>query len=180
MPEVEIRPAEMSDVPYLVKIEHSYQSNYVWQMDRNIEDGQILVNFRQMRLPRPMQVDYAGSHPLLNEENWPRYQAVLVACVNGIPAGYIGLSDQFAHKTLWVTDCVVREDMRRKGIGSALILAAAEWGVEHGFRKIILEMQSKNHPAIQLAHKLGFEFCGYNDHYFSNQDIALFFSRPLR
>jgi RimJ/RimL family protein N-acetyltransferase len=41
-------------------------------------------------------------------------------------------------------------------------------------------MQSKNHPAIQLAHKLGFEFCGYNDHYFSNQDIALFFSRPLR
>jgi ribosomal protein S18 acetylase RimI-like enzyme len=180
MPEIEIRPAEVSDLPYLVKIEHTYQSLYVWQMDRIIEDGQIVINFRQTRLPRPMHVEYAGSHPLLNQENWSRYQAVLVATIAQLPVGYIGLSDQFAPKTLWVTDCVVREDQRRQGIGAALILAAQEWGAEHGFRKAILEMQSKNHPAIQLAGKLGYEFCGYNDHYFVNQDIALFFSRALR
>lgn len=180
MPEVEIRPAERSDLPYLVKIEHSYQSLYVWQMDRLVEDGQIVVNFRQTRLPRPLKVDYNGSHPLLNEENWSRYQAILVATIEGYPVGYLGISDQLAPKTVWVTDCVVREELRRKGLGTALILAAQEWGAEHGFRKAILEMQSKNHPAIQLARKLGYEFCGYNDHYFSNQDIAVFFSRSLR
>ena len=179
MPEVQIRPAERSDLPYLVKIEHSYQSLYVWQMDRLVEDGQIVVNFRQTRLPRPLRVAYNGSHPLLNEENWSRYQAILVATIEGIPVGYLGISDQFAPKTVWVTDCVVREELRRKGIGTALILAGQEWGAEHGFRKAILEMQSKNHPAIQLAKKLGYEFCGYNDH-FSNQDIAVFFSRSLR
>ncbi len=180
MPEIEIRPAEVSDLTHLVKIEHTYQSLYVWQMDRLIEDGQIVINFRQTRLPRPVKVEYAGSHPLLNKENWSRYQAVLVAAIELTPVGYIGLSDQFAPKTLWVTDCVVREDLRRQGIGSALVLAAQEWGAEHGFRKAILETQSKNHPAIQLARKLGYEFCGYNDHYFANQDIALFFSRSLR
>jgi ribosomal protein S18 acetylase RimI-like enzyme len=180
MPEIEIRPAGINDLPYLVKIEHTYQSLYVWQMDRMIEDGQIIINFRQTRLPRPMRVDYYGSHPLLNQENWSRYQAVLVATIAQVPVGYIGLSDQFSPKTLWVTDCVVREDQRRQGIGAALVLAAQEWGAEHGFRKAILEMQSKNHPAIQLAGKLGYEFCGYNDHYFANQDIALFFSRALR
>ena len=180
MPEVQIRPAEIADLPYIVKIEHSYQSLYVWQMDRQIEDGQIVVNFRQTRLPRALRVSYAGSHPLLNEENWSRYQAVLVAAIDQIPVGYIGISDKFAQKTLWVIDCAVREDLRRKGIGTALILAAQEWGAEHGFRKVILEMQSKNHPAIQLAKKLGYEFCGYNDHYFPNQDIAVFFSRSLR
>jgi len=138
------------------------------------------VSFRQTRLPRPVRVDYSGSHPLLNQENWSRYQAVLVATAADVPVGYVGISDQFAPRTLWVTDCAVREDMRRQGIGSALILAAQEWGAENGFRRAILEMQSKNHPAIQMARKLGYEFCGYNDHYFPNQDIALFFSRSLR
>lgn len=180
MPEVQIRPADIDDLPYLVKIEHTYQSIYVWQMDRVLEDGYISVNFRQIRLPRAVRVDHAGSHPLLNEENWSRYQAVLVSTIAQIPVGYVGLSDQFAPKTIWITDCAVREDVRRQGIGSALILAAQEWGVEHGFRKAILETQSKNHPAIQMARKLGYEFCGYNDHYFANQDIALFFSRSLR
>lgn len=179
MPEIEIRPATINDLPYLAKIEHSYQSLYVWQMDRSIEGGQILINFRQTRLPRPVKVEYAGSHPLLNDENWRRYQAVLVACLAQVPMGYVGLSDQVTPHALWITDCLVREDLRRQGIGTALILAAQEWGRENSFRQAILEMQSKNHPAIQMARKLGYEFCGYNDHYFANQDIALFFSRSL-
>jgi len=180
MPEVEIRPAEIDDLSYMVQMEHSYQSLYVWQMDRVVEEGQITIHFRQTRLPRPVRVDYVGINPLLNKENWSRYQAVLVGCVSQVPVGYIGLSDQFAPKTLWVTDCVVHEEYRRQGIGTALVLAAQEWGAQNGFRKSIIEMQSKNHPAIQMARKLGYEFCGYNDHYFLNQDIALFFSRALR
>lgn len=180
MPEVEIRPALENDLPYLVKVEHSYQSMFVWQMDRTIQDGQININFRQIRLPRTARMDYSGSRPVLNEENWPRYLAVLVATVAQIPVGYICLSDQFNSKAVWITDWAVREDYRRQGIGTALVLAAQEWGGEHGFRKVVLEMQSKNHPAVQLARKLGYEFCGYNDHYFANQDIALFFSRSLR
>jgi ribosomal protein S18 acetylase RimI-like enzyme len=180
MPEIQIRPATACDLPALIKIEHSYQSHYAWQMDRSIEDGQIQVHFRQMRLPRPMRIDDSGLHPLLNEENWSRYQAVFVACLTEQLVGYIGVSDQVAPKTLWVTDCAVRADQRRKGIGTALVFAAQDWAVEHGFRRAILEMQSKNHPAIQFARKLGYEFCGYNDHYFANQDIALFFSRSLR
>jgi len=180
MPEVQIRPAVVNDLSSLVRIEHSYQSLYVWQMDRVVEDGQILLNFRQTRLPRPVRVDYLGSHPLLNEDNWSRYQAVFVATIQQIPVGYIGLSDQFSPKTLWVTDCAVRDDHRRQGIGTALVIAAQDWAAEQGFRRAVLEMQSKNHPAIQMARKLGYEFCGYNDHYFANQDIALFFSRSLR
>lgn len=179
MPEVEIRPAVRNDLTSLVTIEHAYQSQYVWQMDRMIEDGQVVINFRQTRLPRPVRVE-TGPTPLLNEENWSRYQALLVAMLDQVLVGYIGLSDQLAPKTIWVTDCAVAEGQRRKGIGAALMLAAQEWGVEHGFRRVIVEMESKNYPAIQLARKLGYEFSGYNDHYYTNQDIALFFSRSLR
>ena len=38
----------------------------------------------------------------------------------------------------------------------------------------------KNYPAICLAEKMGFELCGYNDHYFANNDIAIFFSKWVR
>lgn len=180
MPEISIRPATVEDLPFLIKIEHSYQSLYVWQMDRSLEEGQILVNFRLTRLPRPVKVESTGAHPLVNEENSSRYQAVLIACFQQVPVGYVGISDQIIPKTVWITDLVVREDLRRQGIGTALMLGAQEWGIEHQYRKAIFETQSKNHPAIQMARKLGYEFCGYNDNYFANQDIALFFSRSLR
>jgi ribosomal protein S18 acetylase RimI-like enzyme len=180
MPEIEIRPAVADDLSYLIKIEHSYQSTFVWQMDRALQDGQITIVFRQTRLPRTVRIEYAGSRPMLGEENWSQYKALLIATVGKIPVGYIGTSEQVPSKVMWITACAVREDYRRQGIGTALILAAQEWGAEKGFRKAILELQSKNHPGVQLARKLGYEFCGYNDHYFPNQDIALFFSRSLR
>lgn len=180
MPEINIRPATVEDLPYLVNIEHAYQSLYVWQMDRTVEEDQFSVNFRLTRLPRAVKVETSEMNPLSDRENWSRYQAVLTACLDNTPVGYIGFSDQVIPKTVWINDLVVRDDMRRKGIGSALMLSAQEWGIEHHYRKAILETQSKNHPAIQMARKLGYEFCGYNDHYFSNQDIALFFSRALR
>jgi ribosomal protein S18 acetylase RimI-like enzyme len=75
---------------------------------------------------------------------------------------------------------VVRPDTRRKGIASGLVLAAQEWAAERRCRRILLEMQSKNFPAICLAIKLGYEFCGYQDQYFANQDTALFFTRFMR
>jgi len=50
----------------------------------------------------------------------------------------------------------------------------------HEMQRLLLEVQPKNYPAIQMAKKLGFELCGYNDHYFANHDIALFFSKWMK
>jgi hypothetical protein len=44
----------------------------------------------------------------------------------------------------------------------------------------VLEMQSRNYPAIQMAKRMGFEFCGFQDLYYANRDLALFFMRPVR
>jgi ribosomal protein S18 acetylase RimI-like enzyme len=44
----------------------------------------------------------------------------------------------------------------------------------------MLETQTKNHPAICFYRKHGFVFCGFNDRYYTNQDIALFFAQNLR
>lgn len=179
MPEIEIRPASAADIPFLVGIEHNYKSNYVMQMDLNTEEGQIAINFRDIRLPRQVHVEYPHS-PRALETDWMKRAAVLVAILEGEPVGYLSLSEDLSPSSVWVTDLAVSESMRRKGIATALLMAAQDWASQHGARSLVMEVQSKNHAAIQLAQKLAFEFCGYNDHYYANQDLAIFYASFLR
>ena len=178
MPEVHIRPATSADIPYLVDIDPNYTSDHVWQMDIQAEEGEVKLSFRQIRLPRSVRVEYP--HPSTKlVDDWVNRSGVLVALLENELVGYIGLMQDIAPLTTWVTDLVILRRHRRKGIGSALVLAAQEWAIQKRTSRVVLEMQPKNYPAICMAQKLGYDFCGYHDHYFPNRDVALFFSKSL-
>jgi ribosomal protein S18 acetylase RimI-like enzyme len=179
MPEIQIRPVVATDIPYLKAIDHGYYSDYVWQMDLANEERSIGVSFRETRLPRSVRVEYPRKPELL-EKDWKKRPAMLVSVLGGEPVGYISLDDHFSQQTAWVTDIAIKSNFRRKGIASALLVAGQEWAVLHDKWRMVVEMQSKNHPAIRMVTKLGFDFCGYNDHFYSNQDIAIFFAQELR
>ena len=180
MPEIEIRPAVPEDLPALVALEHNYVSDYVWQMEvQSEEENQTRISFRQIHLPRSVRVEYPRS-PHALAEDWGQRSGLLVALLESEPVGYVSLMLGVAPLTAWATDLVVKRRLRRQGIGSALLLAAQDWGLHHYARNLVLEVQPKNYPAIQLAQKLGFDLCGYNDRYFANHDIALFFAKSLR
>ncbi len=179
MPEIEIRPAVFIDLPVLANLDHSVETAYVWQMDRLIDNGHVTVNFRELRLPRKVRVEYPNPSIWENPDILDQ-PGLLVAESQGHTIGYIHVKPTALPSTAWVKDLAVREDLRRKGIGTALVLAAQEWALHHNLRRMVLEMQSKNFPAIQMAIKLGYEFSGYNDHYYANQDIALFFACFVR
>jgi ribosomal protein S18 acetylase RimI-like enzyme len=57
---------------------------------------------------------------------------------------------------------------------------ASQWARKQGALTILAETTTKNYPALCFYQKLGFQFCGFNDHYYANQDIALFFALGLR
>ena len=179
MPEINIRPVEASDVPTLMAFDHNYSSDYVWQMELQPEEGKIGVNFREIRLPRSVRVEYPRPAARL-EHDWMQRSGLLVALLEDAPVGYISLTLDMAPVTTWATDLAVIRRLRRQGIGSSLLLAAQEWGEAHDCRRIVMEMQPRNYPAIQMAQKLGFDFCGYNDRFYANHDIALFFAKSLR
>lgn len=179
MPEIEIRPAIASDIHSLMELEHNYSSDFVWQMEIRQEDAEVNITFREVRLPRSVQVLYPRDHQTLADD-WTQRDGLLVAELASEVVGYISLTQNAILKTTWATDLAIKRSLRRQGIGSALVISAQEWATKNNSRRLILEMQPKNFPAIQLAKKLGFELCGYNDHYFTNQDIALFFSKWLR
>jgi ribosomal protein S18 acetylase RimI-like enzyme len=176
MPEVQIRPAGTTDLTALMAIDHSCQTDYVWQMDIQHEEGQFGAIFREIRLPRTVSVLYPRQVSGLSE-SWNRRAGILVAALGKQVVGYVRINDLILPHTAWLTDLVVSPRFRRQGIACTLVLAVQSWALDRKDRRVLLEMPSKNNPAIRLAQKLGYEFCGYNDQYYETQDIALFFGR---
>ena len=177
MDSFEIRPAASSDLPSLMGIDHSISSDYVWQLDLRSDANQVTASFREVRLPRSVDVAYPRDPSALGDE-WTKRDAVLVALQGEIPVGYICAVQ--ASAVTWITDLAVAQGVRRRGAASSLLTAVQAWALERSVRRIILETQSKNHPCIRLAQKFGYEFCGYNDQYYSTQDVTLFFGRALK
>jgi GNAT superfamily N-acetyltransferase len=177
MPAIEIRPVIETDIAALAALDHNYTSNYVWQMELDTDNGEINVRFREIQLPRSVRVEYPHSTKELVQD-WKSRSGLLVALLDGKPVGYVGLMENIVPLSAWVTDLVVAPSLRRQGIGTALVLAAQEWTAARPHsRRLILEIQPKNHPALCLAQKMGFDFSGYSDHHFANHDLAIFFAK---
>jgi len=177
MTPVQIRPVVDSDLPSLMAMDHSASSDYVWQLELHRQSGQIVATIREVKLPHPIQLTYP-TNPSSMVDEWMHKAMMLTAVIESDPVGYIALTER-PSSVAWITDLVVAPAWRRRGMAGALLRSAQEWGKDRGHRRLFLEMQSKNQPAIALAQKHGYEFCGYNDRYYLTQDIALFFARAL-
>jgi ribosomal protein S18 acetylase RimI-like enzyme len=170
---------ETDDIQACAAMGHSYVTDHVWQVEaREHQDG-TSVAFRTVHLPRTLRDRSACSLDKLGHR-WNQGDAVLVAEDEGQIVGYLYLTVQDKEGIGWVHNLVVTPRLRRRGIGTALVQAAADWLCQRNVRQLSLEMTTKNYPAICFAQKLGFSFCGYNDRYYASQDIAIFFAKALR
>lgn len=179
MSEIQIRPTVANDLTRLMGIDHTMTSESVWQLELRRDTGQVAATFREVRLPRAIQIQYPHNHFALADD-WIKRSMMYTAVVSAEPVGYISLLERGTASTVWVMDLVVDATNRRKGVASVLLAAGQAWAESRAHRRLILEVQSKNIPAIRLAQKSGFEFCGYNDQYYLNKDVALFFAKVLK
>jgi ribosomal protein S18 acetylase RimI-like enzyme len=179
MPEIEIRSIVEEDLTALWAFEHGYYSEYVWQMNLDAEPQDKRVEFRRVRLPRRIFVPYPRPKETVFED-WDQSEAFLVAHLKGRAVGYADIAINLLTDEVRVQNLVVSSPMRRQGIASGLMVALMKLCSNRKMHHLLLPLQSKNDPAIQMGQKLGFEFHGYQDHYFPNQDLALFFHRYIR
>lgn len=168
-----------SDYELCAAIDHSISTEHVWQMAIESHETNQAVAFRVARLPRSMKVVYARSDEAL-WASWREHNAYLVAEYDNQLAGYVNIHLHAAQEAAWIADLVVDSTYRMLGIGSALLRAARQWAVEQGLRRIVVETQTKNYPSIMFLQKRGFSFCGYNELFYPNQDIAIFFGQTLK
>lgn len=174
-----IRSATPADYEICQLLDHSCSTDYVWQMILDKGDDQLQVVFRPARLPRSMKVHYPRSGEALLQ-SWQLHACFLVAELDEEMVGYVNVREEQSQETAWVADLVVDQPHRLQGIGTALLRGARRWALDRKLRRLIVETQTKNYPAIRFLQKCGLVFCGYNDLYYPNQDIALFFGQALR
>lgn len=173
-----IRSAMPSDYEYCLGLDHTVSTEHVWQMVLDESEGTLQIAFRTVRLPRSMKVLYPRSGEAL-VRSWELHAAFLVALWDEVVVGYANVREESAQQTAWVADLAVDRSYRLRGIGTALINAVRRWAIDRNLRRLIVETQTKNYPAIRFLQKRGLVFCGYNDLYYPNQDIAVFFGQIL-
>ncbi len=167
-----------SDYDICLTLDHSASTDFVWQMVKEELDGALQVAFRPARLPRSMKVLYPRAGDVLIQ-SWQQHAAFLVTQWGPDVVGYLNLREEPAQEAAWVADLVIDRGFRMRGLGTALLRAARQWAVERRLRRLIVETQTKNYPAIRFLQKRGLVLAGYNDLYYPNQDIAVFFGQTL-
>jgi len=173
-----VRSAMPSDYDMCINLDHTTSTDTVWQVVMDEIEGMQTISFRTARLPRSMKVLYPRSGDSL-VDSWQQHACFLVGQWGPDVMGYVNMREERSQQAAWVADLVVDRGFRMRGIGSALLRGARQWALEHDLRRLIVETQTKNHPAIKFLLKRGLAFAGYNDMYYPNQDIAVFFGQAL-
>lgn len=179
MAEVKISPAKSEDIPELIKLDHWCETTHVWQLEKAFGNGQLEVHFKEIKLPRSLKIAYPRLITALTE-TWADHTLCLVARSEEKIAGYLTIDEQSDQKMATVKDLVVDTPSRRQGIASALVIACQAWVKKRGNTRFVMEIPAKNHPAIQFANHLRFEFSGFNESFYSNRETALYFVSELK
>jgi GNAT superfamily N-acetyltransferase len=176
-----IRDGLAIDIPDCLALDHLYRTDYVWQMSIAEESGGWRIGFKTERLPRPMEIDYPSDEGRL-QSVLPAEHCFLVAISRDQSEimGYLAMRNNPVYAVAQVHDLVVSRPYRGKHIATRLLNVARQWARERHLVRLTIEVQTKNHPGILFCQQSGLEFCGFNDQYFPNQDIAVFFSQSLR
>jgi len=90
----------------------------------------------------------------------------------GEQIGWIEVGYERWNNRMRVWEFLVKEEFRRKGIGTLLMNHAVRLSKEKGARMLVLETQSCDVPAIGFYLRFGFELIGFDAAAYSNEDIA--------
>lgn len=176
---IEMVTSTPTEAEALFKMNHAYHTNYAWQMSRKTNAEELTVQFNRVRLPRQMLVQPAITLEERIAQN-ASADMIMVAMKDNNPIAYIALKENEAGNLVSIIDLVVRQNHRRKSVGSMLLTAAQDWTSHLDCQRLVINVTTKNDPAIALLSHAGFDYCGFHEFLSANHDIVLFYGTYLR
>ncbi len=185
-PPLTFRPASEDDFEGCLAIDHSFETDRVWQMSVSEGTAAKQIQFQMVKLPQKKLVVYPYAAGRL-VQRWCASEWFLVGEANAnVEAGrssrlqaYITAATEKITATAWIFDMVVAPDYRRQGYGSHMLALAGEWARQQNAQQLITAVATQNHPAMNFVQRHGFNFCGYNEAAYQSREISLFFSLKL-
>ncbi len=174
------RDAVASDIRFCLALDGAYQTEHVWQLTAQELDGDMQIHCRRQRLPRPMEARHSCERSQLVTALRAGNCFVVIQDQDSLQIlGYLSMRVDRRSQVAYLQDIVIDRPFRRRTLGARLAHVARVWAAEQELRQVIFEIPSTNYPCILFAQALGFNFCGFNDHHFSNRELAVFFSLPV-
>jgi GNAT superfamily N-acetyltransferase len=196
------RPGTQVDVGACLALDHECQTDRVWQMTLNAADlnQQVQVGFRVETLPRSITLTHAPDPRRLHDD--PDLGRLFVVARPDLPPvpvepiapespdaplvlppppprlpilGYVVAHYDEWRGLAWVDDVCVAPNARRQRAALQMVNGVRQWAQEQGAARLLCAVPTKHAPMIALCQKIGMRFCGYNDQFFANHDIAVLF-----
>ena len=136
--------------------------------DDCFEVKMIKKKFNNTVTHSPEEYDFPDS---LYQDHWEKAEAFGIIGENNELLACIEICPEEWSNRLMVTELWVKDELQRKGIGTALMNLAKEQAKIQKRRAIILETQSCNVRAIDFYRKQGFQLIGYDSCCYTNIDI---------
>jgi ribosomal protein S18 acetylase RimI-like enzyme len=175
--EVVCRALTLREVRKLGRIRSGFETDRVFRLDRSADANHIRWRLYEARVIPPFQKRYDSGRldELLEsyeETVRPEKLCFAGAFVAGEARGLITWQLLRWNNTLWLLDIRTDEQVRRRGIGSALLEYLKSVAKENRARGISVETQINNYPAVCFYRKHGFGIAGFHDHLYTNHDLA--------
>lgn len=155
--------------PILLKyITNEYYDLETIENDDCFEVKMIKKKFNNPVTHSPEEYDFPDS---LYQDHWEKAEAFGIVGENNELLACIEICPEEWSNRLMITELWVKDELQRKGIGTALMNLAKDQAKIQKRRAIILETQSCNVRAIDFYRKQGFQLIGYDSCCYTNIDI---------
>ena len=169
-----IRPLTRSDLPRLKEIDANFESDRFLDVIKSGDGFNVTWQLIERPLDPPfVSTDYNVADYELDEiaQRLRRDDGVyLVIEEEARPIGLLDMERQAWRKAAMLWNLAIDRSFRGQGLGAELIQRAIAWARARQLRAIVLETQTNNWPACQFYRKHGFQLCGIDDHFYSNED----------
>ena len=177
MPDLTIRPLTSADVPRLSDIDAEFESDRFLDVEKTVNGLQVSWRLIERALVPPFRSADYGMSPQDCQELTARLHEgdglYLVAEEAGKLVALFDIERERWRNTAKLWNIGIDRAYRRTGLGRELMKRAIAWARDEGLRGIVLETQTNNMPACRFYQAMGFQLCGLDDHFYSNDDIGV-------
>ncbi len=174
-----VRPVQLpSDRAAILALDRSFTTDRIYRVVRT---GQSFTIAETMAWP-PVHKDFPLEADLGAGRVW---EQGLVAERAGLVVGFAALAHQRWNRRTELWHLYVAPQVRRQGVGRALVEAVIVAAEDAGMRCVWLETSNLAYPAIQFYRRMGFELCGLDASLYDPAgpaagETALYFARLLQ
>ena len=150
-------------------LHYRYKTQEYYAVKTNCSKEGFGVSFHRQRFDTEKLYENTDT---LFQEYWNNPRAFGVKDDNGKICAFLEFDTVEWNNTLVMTQLLVAESLRGKGVGRMLFDFVKEIAKTEDYRRISLETQNTNVPAIDFYLKMGFTFSGTDLSFYSNDDIG--------